>query len=155
MEIARPPHVAPSPSARIPLLEPREPSPAHLEHAATELGDGELERIAAHRFPSETYPTLLDQPPGVGVRIGEAEEREERGEVDAPLHDHVRGDRDLRDLLGELALAVDAVEPRLGGRARADPLVQVDDLAGEPSASPLTTRSASGGSPKKSSVRSR
>ena len=137
------------------LPEPRKPSPTHLKHTATELGDGELERIAAHRLPSETHPTLLDQPSGVRVRIGEAEEREERGEVDASPHDHLRGDRDVWDLLGELALAVDAVEPRLGGRAGAVPVVQLGDLTGEPSASPLTTRSASGGSRKKSSVRSR
>src|SRR4029450_7418028 len=121
------------PKARPSLPQPREPSAPYLEHTAMELGHGELERIAAHRLPSETYPTLLDQPPGVSVRIGEAEEREELGEVDGPPPAHARGDPHLRDLLGELALAVDTGEPRLGGRARAVPVVQVDDLASESS----------------------
>src|SRR3989304_743308 len=99
------------------LSQPHEAAPAHLEPPPAEVLEGQLPVRIVQRGPVQAHPTLLDQPPGLGVRRGETESREHPRHPHALLADRLRGDRRLRYLLGKLMLTVHAIEAPLGSGA--------------------------------------
>src|SRR6185295_8018504 len=92
--------------------------------------------LLGDRLAVAANPSLGLEPPGFGSAGHEPHGLEKRWDVDDPdavllLTEDDRRHPDLRDLLGDLVLAVHGVEAVLGGGARLRSVVQVDHLACE------------------------
>ena len=98
------------------------PALADLEHPAVQALGGQIERVGVDRLPVHPHPALPDQP--ARLARGEVELRRDQGRQvhDPVLRAHV-GDLDL---VRQLALDVDPVEPRLGLRTGARAAETVD-----------------------------
>src|SRR5215208_1844421 len=92
---------------------------ADLEYSAAELTSREIEALSGHALAVELDAALGDQTPRLAARHAE-HSRDQRRQVHVPPIDAVGlGERELRDVVGDLMRDVDRVEVRLGGLARA------------------------------------
>src|SRR5262245_35952105 len=111
--------------------ETPEPPASDLQHTAFQRSGVQLEIRVLHRLAVQTDPTLLDQSPGLAVRLRPPELDQEPGQPDPAVPDRLLGDRDVRHVLGDLPLPEDEREALLRGRALAGPVVQIHDLPGQ------------------------
>ena len=80
----------------------------------------------------EADPALADQAACIGVGVGQAGLDEQPREADPSPAQAIAAERDVGDLIGELAGPEDAVELRFGGACRRPAVVPRGDLPGQP-----------------------
>src|ERR671925_2281550 len=90
-----------------------EPSTTNLQDPTGELVGLELGVGILDDFAVQADPALLDQPTGVRVRRSQARRRQQSREPHPPIVHGVGGDGRLRDLIWNLVLAMNAIEPFL------------------------------------------
>src|SRR5689334_5777483 len=104
--------------------------PAQLEKPLAEVVGAELGLGVGQPLTVQPDRALRDLPPGLRVRRGEARQRHEAGEADPPVHQMLGEQIEPGNVVGDLVLLEDLVEGRLGRRAGAVAVVQLDDRPG-------------------------